>query len=191
MVRLGASSVILACRNVEKGQAAAKDIQATTSCSSDSLQVWHLDMSSYASVQAFSDRVKTELPRVDVLLANAGIATLKFRVTEDNEETITTNVISMSLLAFLLYPKLRETADNYKTQTHFTVTGSELYEVAKFKEREAPAGQLFATLNDESKAKMFDRYNVSKLLATFVVKQIAALFPVSSSGVIVNCVAPG
>ena len=191
MVRLGASSVILACRNVEKGEAAAKDIQATTSCSSDGLQVWHLDMSSYASVQAFSDRVKTELPRVDVLLANAGISTWKFRMTEDNEETITTNVISMSMLAFLLYPKLRETADKYNTQTHFTVTGSELYEVAKFKEREAPASQIFATLNNESKAKMFDRYNVSKLLAIFVVKQIAALFPVSSSGVIVNCVAPG
>ena len=191
MVHLGASSVILACRNVEKGEAAAKDIQATTSCSSDNLQVWHLDLSSYASVQAFSDRVKTELPRVDVLLANAGIGTWKFRVTEDNEETITTNVVSMSLLAFLLYPKLRETANNYNKQTHFTVTGSELYEVAKFKERRAPAGQLFATLNDESKAKMLDRYNVSKLLAIFVVKQIAALFPVTSSGVIVNCVAPG
>ncbi len=191
MVRLGASSVILACRNVEKAEAAAKDIQETTSCSSDTLQVWHLDMSSYASVQAFSDRVNTELPRVDVLLANAGIGTLKFRVTEDNEETITTNVISMSLLAFLLYPKLRETANKYNTQTHFTVTASELYEVAKFKERKAPAGQLFATINDESKANMFDRYNVSKLLAIFVVKQIAALFPFSSGGVIVNCVAPG
>ena len=191
MVRLGASSVIMACRNVEKGEAAANDIQTTTSCSSDTLQVWQLDMSSYASVQAFSDRVKTELPRVDVLLANAGIGTWKFRKTEDNEETITTNVISMSLLAFLLYPKLRETAEKYNTQTHFTVTGSELYEVAKFKEREAPVGQLFATLNDESKAKMFDRYNVSKLLAIFVVKQMAAMFPVSSSGVIVNCVAPG
>ncbi|KAK0511691.1 hypothetical protein JMJ35_006264 [Cladonia borealis] len=191
MVRLGASSVILACRNVEKGEAVAKDIQATTSCSSDSLQVWHLDLSSYASVQAFSDRVKTELPRVDALLANAGILTWKFRVTEDNEESITTNVISMSLLAFLLYPKLRETADKYNTQTHFTVTGSELYEYAKFKERKAPAGQLFVTLNDETKANMSDRYNVSKLLAIFVVKQMAALCPVSSGGVIVNCVAPG
>ena len=191
MVRLGASQVILACRNVEKAKAAAKDIQATTSCSSDILQVWHLDLSSYASVQAFSDRVKAELPRVDVLIANAGLATLKFRITEDNEETITTNVVSMSLLAFLLHPKLRETAAKYNTETHFTVTGSELYEVAKFKERKAPAGELFATLNDESKASMFDRYNVSKLLAIFVVKQIAALSPTSSSGVIVNCVAPG
>jgi NAD(P)-dependent dehydrogenase (short-subunit alcohol dehydrogenase family) len=191
MIRLGASQVILACRNIEKAKIAAKDIQATTSCLPDTLQVWHLDLSSYASIKAFSDKVTAVLPRVDALIANAGLATRKFRKTEDNEETITTNVVSMSLLAFLLHPKLRETATKYKTQTHFTVTGSELYEVAKFKESSAPAGQLFATLNDESMANMSDRYNVSKLLAIFVVKQIATLSPVNSSGVIVNCVAPG
>jgi NAD(P)-dependent dehydrogenase (short-subunit alcohol dehydrogenase family) len=78
IVRLGASQVILACRNVEKGKAAAKDIQATTSCSSGSLQVWHLDISSYVSVQAFTDRVKAELPRLDVLLGDAGVGTNKF-----------------------------------------------------------------------------------------------------------------
>lgn len=191
MVRLGASQVILACRNVDKAKTAAKDVEATTLCSSDTLQVRPLDMSSYGSVQAFSDRVKAELPRVDVLIANAGLGTQKFRMTEDNEETITTNVVSMSLLAFLLHPKLRETAAKYNTQTHFTVTASELYEVAKFEERNAPAGQLFATLNDKSTANMFDRYNVSKLLAIFIVKQIAVLSPINSSGVIVNCVAPG
>ena len=97
----------------------------------------------------------------------------------------------MSLLAFLLYFKLWETVDKYNTQTHFTVTGSELYEYAEFKERKAPAGQLFVTLNDETKANMSDRYNFSKLLAIFVVKSIAALCPVNSGGVIVNCVAPG
>lgn len=191
MVRLGASQVILACRNVEKVNAAAKDIQATTLCSPETLQVWHLDLSSYASVQVFSDRAKAELPRVDIMIANAGLGTLKFRMTEDNEETITTNVVSMSLLGFLIHPKLRETAAKYNTQTHFTVVASELYQVAKFKERKAPAGQLFATLNDKEKANMFDRYNVSKLLAIFVVKQIAVLSPISSSGVITNCVAPG
>ena len=190
IVRLGASQVILACRNIEKGKAAAKDIQATTSCPSDTLQVWHLDMSSYASVQAFSDRVKVELPRLDAFIANAGIGTMKFRVTEDNEETITTNVISLSLLAFMLHPKLRDTAKRYDTQSHITVTASELYEAASFKERKVPTGQIFTTLNDKSKAKMGDRYNVSKLLAIFVVKQMAALSPVGSSKVIVNCVAP-
>lgn len=191
MIRLGVSQVIIACRNVEKGKTAAKDLQATTACSSDTLQVWDLDLSSYASVQAFSKRVTTELPRVDAVLANAGIGTRTFRTTEDNEETITTNVVSMSLLAFLLHPKLRETAMKYNTQTNFTVTGSELYEIATFKESKVPDGQIFATLNDKSKAVMSDRYNISKLLDLYVVREFATMFPVSSTGVIVNCVAPG
>ena len=191
LVRLGASKVILTCRNVEKGKAAAKDIQETTSCSSDTIQVWHLDMSSYASVQAFSDRVQAELPRLDVLIANAGLGTETFRMTEDNEETITTNVVSLFLHAFLLFPKLHKTAVEYNTQSHLTVTASELYEVAKFKERNAPAGQIFASLNDKEKTDMSDRYRLSKLLETLVVKQIAVLSPLSSGKVIVNCVAPG
>ena len=191
MIGLGASQVILACRDLEKGSAAAKDIQTTTSCSPDTLQVWHLDLSSYASVQAFAERVKADLPRLDVLLANAGRGTRTFNVTEDNEETITTNVVSTALLACLLHPKLRETAEKHVTQTHLTVTASELYEQAKFKERKAPTGQLFATLNNKDTANMADRYNVSKLLGMFVVKQIAALAPLETNGVIVNCVAPG
>ena len=191
MVSLGASKVILACRNTEKALLAAKDIQATTSCSDNVLDVWHLDMSSYASIKAFADKVRAQLPRLDVCIANAGIGTRTFRMTEDNEETITTNVVSMALLAFFLHPKLRETAARYNTQSHLTVTGSELYEVAKLKEREVPAGRIFATLNDRDKADMADRYNVSKLLAVLIVKQLANMATFESSGVIVNCVAPG
>jgi NAD(P)-dependent dehydrogenase (short-subunit alcohol dehydrogenase family) len=110
IVRLGASQVILAVRNIDKGKAAVEDIRATTSCSAETLRVWSLDLSSYNSVLAFADRVKADLPRLDVLIANAGLGTETFRMIEDNEETITTNVVSPSLLGFLLYPKLRGTA---------------------------------------------------------------------------------
>ncbi|KAF2802842.1 NAD(P)-binding protein [Mytilinidion resinicola] len=191
LVRLGASQIIIACRNTEKGEAAAKEIQASTSCPPDTLKVWQLDMSSYASVQAFADRAKAELPRLDILLLNAGLGTMKFRMAEGLEETINTNVVSLSLLAFLLHPKLHDTAVKHDSKTHLTATGSELYEVAKFAESKAPDGQIFASLSDQSKANMLDRYNTSKLLLIFVIKQIAALAPLESSKVIVNCVGPG
>ncbi|KAF2494652.1 putative short-chain dehydrogenase, partial [Lophium mytilinum] len=191
LVRLGASQVLIACRNTEKGEAAAKDIQASTSCSPGTIKVWQLDMSSYASVQAFAERATAELPRLDILLLNAGLATMKFRMAEGLEETINTNVVSLSLLAFLLHPKLHDTAVKYDTETHLTATGSELYEVAKFAERAAPEGQIFATLSDQSEANMRDRYNTSKLLLIFVMKQLAAIAPLGPSKVIVNCVGPG
>jgi NAD(P)-dependent dehydrogenase (short-subunit alcohol dehydrogenase family) len=193
LVRLGASQVIIACRNIEKGETASRDIQQTTSCSADTLKVWQLDLSSYASVQAFAERAKKELPRLDALLGNAGLSMLSgtFEITEDNEQTITTNVVSNLLLGFLLYPKLHETALKYGTETYFTITASELYEVAKFTERNVPDGQIFAALSDKSKANMKDRYNVSKLLEVIAVKKMAALTPLESGRVVINCVAPG
>lgn len=103
----------------------------------------------------------------------------------------TTNVVSTALLGCLLLPKLRETALELETYTHFTYTASELYEEAKFKERKAPPGQIFATLNSEEKSNMRDRYNTSKLLGVFFIKQLAAMAPVDSNRVIANCVAPG
>lgn len=192
IIRLEVSRIIIACRNMEKAKAAIQDIQATSPCSPDTLQAWPLDLSSYASVLAFADRVNSELPRVDVVFANAGIGTRKWAMTEDNEETITTNVISMALIGLLLLPKLRESATKYNTKTHFTVTGSELYEHAKFKERSAPTGQIFATLNDEnSKPDLADRYPTSKLLSHLVARQLAEMSPLNTNGVIVNIVAPG
>ncbi|MCJ1236892.1 hypothetical protein MMC14_004874 [Varicellaria rhodocarpa] len=84
-----------------------------------------------------------------------------------------------SLLTFLLHPKLHESAVKYGTESHITVTASELYELVKLKERNAPDGQLLAALNDKSTANMADRYNVSKLLGILVVKQMAVLFPLT------------
>lgn len=71
------------------------------------------------------------------------------------------------------------------------MTSSELYQIAKVAEHKAPAGQIFATLNDEAKANMTDRYQTSKLLMVFLVKQLAAMYPMDPNKVIVNCVAPG
>jgi hypothetical protein len=90
-----------------------------------------------------------------------------------------------------LFPKLLATAVEHKTQTHLTVTASELYEVAKFKEQKAPPGKLFETLSDKTTANMQDRYNVSKLMEVLVVKEMGVRVPLETNGVIVNSVAPG
>jgi NAD(P)-dependent dehydrogenase (short-subunit alcohol dehydrogenase family) len=191
VVKLGASRVILACRNVEKGQSALKDIQSTTECSREILDVWPLDMKSVASVKAFADRAKTTLPRLDVLLANAGVATVEFRVAEKYEESLTVNVINLFLLGLLLYPKLRDTAKQYKTRTRITITTSETYEIVKFQERKEPVGQIFSTLNKKTKANMTERYFLTKMLEILMVQKLGTLLPVESSYVVINCVAPG
>jgi len=191
MAQLKASKIILACRNIEKGKAAAADIQKSTLCSPDIFDIWHLDMSSYASVQAFADRVQRDLPRLDAIVLNAGVHRRHFHITEDNEEVITTNVISLALLAFLIHPKLRQTYSQYGVHTHLTATGSELYESAAFKERNAPPGKLLEAFSDSKTLNMMDRYNTSKLLLMMFIREMAAYYPVKSTGVIINTVAPG
>lgn len=96
----------------------------------------------------------------------------------------------MTLLGCLLHPFLHETAIRFDTYTYFTVTSSELYLLAKFEERNAAAGQIFAKLA-EKKVLTSQRYNTSKLLEIFVVRQMAQIAPLKESKVIVNATAPG
>ena len=81
MVKLGVSRVIMAVRNIDKGNAAAEDIRVSTACRPEVLEVWQLDLSSYESVVKFAEKAKNELSRLDAVLGNAGIGTATFRTT--------------------------------------------------------------------------------------------------------------
>ncbi|KAI5265663.1 NAD(P)-binding protein [Aureobasidium subglaciale] len=190
-VRLGAAKVILAVRDLSKGIDAAKDILETTGRESETVEVWELDMSNYNSVQALARRASTELPRLDIVLANAGVAKTKFETIEDNEASITINVISTLLLVLLLMPKLKETAASFKTRPTLTITSSEVHGHTTFPEKSAPDGEILSTLAMEEKADMTDRYPVSKLLEVFMVRSFAEKYPSNSFPVTLNCVNPG
>lgn len=110
-VRLNAAKVILAVRNLEKGEAAKKSIEQSTGRKGVA-EVWQLDLASYDSVKDFAKRAQG-LERLDVLVENAGILTDQFRMMEENESTITTNVVSTVLHSLLLLPKLRETGAKF------------------------------------------------------------------------------
>ncbi|KAL8801948.1 MAG: hypothetical protein Q9182_004129 [Xanthomendoza sp. 2 TL-2023] len=214
--RLGVSRIIVAVRDVKKGEVARKSIQRTiqrrwrAADGATVVEVWQLELSSYASVKDFAARAEKELERLDVLCLNAGIATGTLRITEKDESTITTNLVSTFLLAFLLLTKLKSTAQQYHTQPVLTVVSSEAvryfppisppliislrypspsntqnscideaqHAFATFPERSSP--QIFATLSDPQKANMAERYFVSKLLAIFVVREMASRLTLSS-----------
>jgi NAD(P)-dependent dehydrogenase (short-subunit alcohol dehydrogenase family) len=189
--RLGASTVVLAVRNLEKGEAAKKDIDQSTGCGPDVVKVWQLDLASYQSVKDFAARATKELSRIDVLLENAAIATWKYVMAEDNESSITVNVVSTFLLAFLMLPKLKETARKFNIRPNLTIVSSEAHIFANFAEKKAPEGELFNTLNSEKTASMADRYQVSKLLEVFVIREMAERTPADSYPITINCLNPG
>ncbi|KIW57094.1 hypothetical protein PV05_05693 [Exophiala xenobiotica] len=184
--RLGASKIILAVRNTKAGEAAKKDIEATTGCAASVIEVWPLDLSSYDSVKAFSSRASA-LPRIDVLLENAGIATMRFDLAEGHERTVTVNVISTFLLALLLLPKLKSTAKEFKTTPHLTIVSSEVHGWTKFPEWKEP--NTFSALDDKAKTNFEERYPTSKLLEVLVIRAIAS--KMANSGVVLNYLNPG
>ena len=153
-VRLGAHTVVLAVRSLEKGEAAKAEIETETK-RLGAVEVYELDYSSYASVKAFAAKV-AQLPRIDIAVLNAGVATEQFEVSEDNENTITVNVISTALLALLLLPILRSSASEYGIEPVISVVGSGIHAWTSFPERETP--NSLATLNDQKTADMKDRY---------------------------------
>ena len=72
-VRLDAAKVILAVRNLEKGEAAKKSIEESTG-RTGVVEVWQLDLASYESVKDCAKRAQA-LERLDILVENAGIVT--------------------------------------------------------------------------------------------------------------------
>lgn len=122
-------------------------------------------------------------------MANAGIATTRFTAAEGHERSITVNVISTSLLAFLLVLVLKRTADTYADATpHLPVVTSEVHAWTDLPEWKTE--NTFKTLDDETKADMKMRYPATKLLQILVARKLAARLEDSGSGV-VNMLQPG
>jgi NAD(P)-dependent dehydrogenase (short-subunit alcohol dehydrogenase family) len=103
------ATVVLACRNLEKAEAAREDIQRTTGRSD--VRAMALDLGSVASVRAFAKRVRDELPALHVLVNNAGVWTTARSTTKDGLETTWgTNHVGTFLLTRELLPLLEASA---------------------------------------------------------------------------------
>lgn len=79
------ATVVMACRNLDKGEAALSRIRERAPESDVSLMA--LDLASLASVAAFAAAVRERFPRIDLLINNAGVMMPKRRgETEDGFE---------------------------------------------------------------------------------------------------------
>jgi NAD(P)-dependent dehydrogenase (short-subunit alcohol dehydrogenase family) len=107
LVANGAKRIILAVRSSTKGEAAKADIEARTG-RQGGIEVWLLDMLDYASIQAFADRVRTDIDRLDYTILNAGVMQNAFAKSPYGwENTLQVNLLSTNLLALCLLPKLK------------------------------------------------------------------------------------
>ncbi len=98
--------VVMACRNMEKGDVAAQRILAEHR--SASLQVMPLNVADLSSIREFADRYGQN--RLDVLVNNAGVLALPFQQTVDGfEMQFGTNHLGHFALTGLLMDRLSGT----------------------------------------------------------------------------------
>ncbi|CAG8981700.1 hypothetical protein HYALB_00006573 [Hymenoscyphus albidus] len=178
-------------RNTQAGNAAMADIEAATH-TKNVVEVWELDLSSYASVKAFANKAITELDRIDALIENAGIAGSDWILSEGHEACITVNVISTVLLAVLLLPKMSAVAKRFSFIPHISVvTSGAGFFTADSPEWRKVESDPFEKLKDEKLADMSKRYPLSKIIQVFAIRQLAILADYNRTGVVVNLVGPG
>lgn len=73
LARNGLSRLILAVRTISKGEKAASQLKQELPEWKGTVEVWELDMCSFASVKAFADRLDS-LERLDILIESAGVS---------------------------------------------------------------------------------------------------------------------
>jgi NAD(P)-dependent dehydrogenase (short-subunit alcohol dehydrogenase family) len=186
LLRLGVGKLIMGVRDPKKGEKAKVELIASTKRLPESVEVWHIDMEDYNSVESFAHRASTTLPRLDAVLANAGVMAGKFTLSNGIERTIAVNVVSTYLLFLLVLRKLRESP----SAGHFAVPNSALHYLADVKNLvPTPGRSIFSRLNDPTVDDDMDmRYNISKLLVIYVTRELASRMSASGkkSSVIVN-----
>ena len=105
--RKGAQT-ILACRNLDKAQAALAEIQAEIP--SAQVELMQLDLASQASVRQFAGEFKASHDQLDVLVNNAGIMMVPYGTTEDDfERQLGTNHLGHFAVTGLLIDWLLKT----------------------------------------------------------------------------------
>ena len=169
------AKVIIACRNVERGEKAERDVRSLSK--NENVHFKLLDLASFSSIRKFCSEVLAEEPRLDILINNAGIMRCPYWKTEDGfEMQFGVNHLGHFLLTNLLLDRIKE----------------------------APAGRIVVVSSlghRRAKEINFDDINSTqsydRKLAYFQSKLANNLFTIAlhrrlaGTNVIVNCLHPG
>ncbi|KAI1197703.1 NAD(P)-binding protein [Nemania serpens] len=191
--RLGVKRLILAVRNLEKGEAAKKDI-ATTAAAGVDIQVWEIDMAQPSNIKAFAARIESELDRVDIFHANAGLVSAAYKEVrgfgeKGMEMNIAINYVATHLLVALVLPKLKSTAAEHSIQPRLVITSSGAHRHTEFPQKAERNLLEVVNNNREDSPYWKEQYPLSKLLGVFALRSIAEEYP--EYPVIINGVSPG
>ncbi|KAF1942021.1 hypothetical protein EJ02DRAFT_376662 [Clathrospora elynae] len=185
---LGALKVIIAARDLKKGESTKAALEARLG-RADQLEVWELDMMSYDSVKAFAQRAN-ELEHLDMAVLNAGTRRIPFVQSKYGwEEDLQVNTLSTTLLAILLLPKLKESKQHTGKTAILEFVNSGLHQnaVVAPEVREEPS--ILDYYNQQEKFKEGSQYKFSKVFLMYATQKLAD--KISSVDVVITSVCPG
>jgi len=170
---LGAT-VVLACRDSGRGEAARQEIVRESY--NEDVSVGLVDLARFESVRSFADDFRQRFSRLDVLVNNAGIYASKRVVTADGfEATFAINHLAHFLLTNLLLDFLKSSAPS---------------RIVNVSSAAHSGGHInFNNLQGERKYSGWKSYPQSKLANVLFTYELARRL--EGTGVTVNCVHPG
>ncbi len=173
LAEMGAT-VVMICRNVEKGEAAKKEIIDKSGNKSVDLLI--ADLSSQRQIRSLVEEFKKKYQKLHVLINNAGIILSKRSLSEDGiEMQLAVNHLAPFLLTNLLLDVLKASAP------------SRIINVTSGLHTKATLD--FDNLQGEKEYSAWKNYGITKLALVMFSNQLAK--QLKGSGITVNCVHPG
>ena len=168
------ATLIFGCRDIKRAEDAKSEILQTYSTAK--IDIIQLDLSDLSSVRNFAKSFKSKYSRLDILINNAGIISVKRKLTRDGLESVmTTNYFGPFLLTNLLLDVLQETK---QSRIINMTSNAHIY------------GSLnVADLNNEKKYGSNLVYGGSKLAIIMFTKELAQRL--EQTNVKTCCVHPG
>ena len=187
LLSLKVSHLIITSRDQQRATDAASKLRAEYSTAT--IDAWVLDMCSYESIQGFAKKANGQLPKLDIVILNAGCSKLNFNLINHtgHEENLQVNYLSTMLLTVLLLPIMRARASPDRPGRISIVTSGTVLS-AKFANRSSvPLLKSF----DDPKTGLsgLESYATSKLLGHMFVYKLVDY--VSRDDVVINLVDPG
>lgn len=172
LAKMGAT-IVMVCRNKERGERALNDIRRKSN--NESVYLMLADLSSQKAIHQFVKEFNEKYQYLHVLINNAGVNLSKRKLTEEGiETTLAVNYLAPFLLCNLLFDLLKAS----KTARIVNVASS------------VQAKSIdFDNLNGEKHYHQMKAYSMTKLAIIIFTYEFARRF--DGNGVTINCLHPG
>jgi len=167
------ATVVLVCRNKNKGEAARREISEKTG--NDSVDLLLCDLSSLAEVRGLAAEVRNGYGKLHVLVNNAGVFSFSGRTADGFETTFAVNCLAPFLLTNLLLELLKSSAPSRIVNVSSVAHLGGHIDLPAIEKRQMPSG--------------WRAYSNSKLALVMFTYELARRL--QGTGVTANCLHPG